>query len=75
VAADEKAAIALLGDALAGIDGAVFLDVPVRWTALAQRLTQWGFVRQRPFVRMALGATVALRGSDQQFVLAGPEFG
>lgn len=75
VAADEKAAIALLGDALAGIDGAVFLDVPVRWTALAQRLTQWGFVRQRPFVRMALGATAALRGSDQQFVLAGPEFG
>ncbi|MEO7854977.1 MAG: GNAT family N-acetyltransferase [Rubrivivax sp.] len=75
VATDEDAAVALLGNALAGIDGAVFLDVPVRWSALAQRLTQWGFVRQRPFVRMALGPTAALHGSDRQFVLAGPEFG
>ncbi len=75
VADDEDAAIGLLRGALAGVDGAVFLDVPVRWAALAQRLTQWGFVRQRPFVRMALGEAAALHGSDKQFVLAGPEFG
>jgi hypothetical protein len=34
-----------------------------------------GFSRQRPFVRMALGAAPALAGGAQQFIMAGPEFG
>ncbi len=75
VADDDDAAIALLSAALAGIDGAVFLDLPVRCRAMARQLAQWGFSRQRPFVRMALGDTPALHGSARQFVLAGPEFG
>ena len=76
LAADERAALGLLDSALAATAGRVFIDVPVRQVALANQLAQRGFVRQRPFVRMALGAaTRALTASAQVFAVAGPEFG
>jgi GNAT superfamily N-acetyltransferase len=75
VAGDETAAQALLQHALQQSTGPLFLDLPLRWTALAEALRQRGFRTQRPFVRMALGDAPALAGSDRLFVVAGPEFG
>ena len=53
----------------------VFLDLPRAHRSLAERLERQGFVRQRSFVRMSLGATEAPRLGTGMFVLAGPEFG
>lgn len=75
VACDPASAIALLDAALATIDGPVFLDVPSEQAAAVNHLKSLGFESQRPFVRMALGEAAALRGSEGQFALAGPEFG
>lgn len=75
VAADEAAAATLLQQALAGLHGPVFLDLPQRWRTLAAYLGEHGFRLQRPFVRMARGDAPALAGSEHLFVLAGPEFG
>jgi len=74
VAADPAGALALLGAALRSRAGALFLDVPTRWRELATTLEARGFVRQRPFARMALGGKEFACG-DRQFALAGPEFG
>ncbi len=78
-ARDEAQAIALLGAVLASAGTAsnrpVFLDVPRAHQELARWLEQQGFSRQRPFVRMSLGATEPPRLSAGMFVLAGPEFG
>lgn len=78
VARDEAAALALLQRALASLQGPVFLDLPERWTALADWLQAQGFTRQRSFVRMALGTapiTAPIASApDRLFVLAGPEF-
>ena len=75
IAADDAAGIALVATVLATTAGAVFIDVPVRRQALARALEQRGFVRQRPFVRMSLGATAATVDSERVFAVAGPEFG
>ena len=75
VASDESAATGLLHCALHSIDGPVFLDLPARWSGLTRYLVQRGFVQQRPFVRMALGAADIDTAHDQMFLLAGPEFG
>ena len=74
VARDEATALALLQDALAALHGPVFLDLPERWSALAQSLQAQGFTRQRGFVRMALGAAPIATTPERLFVLAGPEF-
>jgi ribosomal protein S18 acetylase RimI-like enzyme len=75
VAASERSAIALLDRSLAAASGAVFIDVSTSAPSLAPALVDRGFVRQRPFVRMALGDTPALHGSARAFAVAGPEFG
>jgi len=75
VAADDAAALALLALALDDIAGRVFIDVPVDSTAIADALTRRGFMRQRPFVRMALGDARAAAARERVFALAGPEFG
>lgn len=75
VGADGAAALALAAIALDAAAGHVFIDVPAHQPALKQLLARRGFVRQRPFVRMALGATPALRASPRLFAVAGPEFG
>ncbi len=75
VAADAESAVALAETALAAVRGKVFIDVPVHAQALADALARRGFVRQRPFVRMALGDAPALAASARVFAVAGPEFG
>jgi GNAT superfamily N-acetyltransferase len=74
-ARDVDSATALLVTALRTLDGPVFLDVPKRWSGLIAWLEQAGFVRQRPYLRMALGAAAPMACGDRMFVLAGPEFG
>ena len=74
-ARDPDGAIVLLATALRAQDGPVFLDVPKRWSELAAWLEQAGFVRQRPYLRMALGAGAPMTCGDRMFVMAGPEFG
>ena len=74
VASETNAALALLEAALRSRVGALFLDVPTRWRELAAALETRGFVRQRPFARMALGGA-PFACSDRLFALAGPEFG
>ena len=64
-----------IGRALADLRGPVFLDVPERWTALTAWLQHNGFVRQRGFARMALGAAPIAAVHPRLFVVAGPEFG
>ena len=75
VASEQESAVQLFASTLQALSGPVFLDVPKRWSALAQRLEQLSFTRQRPYVRMSLGATAPLACGDRMFVLAGPEFG
>ena len=75
VAGDDAAALALLELALDDVAGRVFIDVPVDRTAIADALTRRRFVRQRPFVRMALGDARAAAARERVFALAGPEFG
>ena len=78
VAADERQAAGLLATAIDAASDAgrpIFLDLPREHRQLADRLERQGFVRQRPFVRMSLGAGEAPRLGAGLFVLAGPEFG
>jgi len=75
VAVDDAAALELLGFALDSVAGPVFIDVPVQRAAVVDALTRRGFVRQRPFVRMALGDAGAAAARGSVFALAGPEFG
>ncbi|HEX2543048.1 MAG TPA: GNAT family N-acetyltransferase [Caldimonas sp.] len=75
VASTVGAALTLLGHTFARTAGRVFIDVPVRAAAVADTLAQRGFVRQRPFVRMTLGAAPPHEPHATLFALAGPEFG
>jgi len=75
VAGSDADALDLLGAALAGVAGRVFIDVPAQRTAIADALSERGFVRQRSFVRMALGDARAAAARERVFALAGPEFG
>lgn len=79
VASDAARAATLLDIAIAAAPGepgpAIFLDLPRVHRPLAERLERQGFVRQRPFVRMSLGATEAPCLGSGMFILAGPEFG
>jgi GNAT superfamily N-acetyltransferase len=77
IANDAAAAVALVERALAGVAGRVFIDTATHQPALQRALAARGFVRQRPFVRMALAATpvAALAASPRLFAVAGPEFG
>jgi GNAT superfamily N-acetyltransferase len=79
VAVDAAQAIALLSVAIAAVatppGRAVFLDLPRAHRELAGWLGQQGFARQRPFVRMSLGAAEPPVLGAGMFVLAGPEFG
>ena len=74
---DDATALALLAAALdAASPAAVFIDVPAQRSARSPTCSRArGFARQRPFVRMALGATPPPRSRAALFALAGPEFG
>jgi len=78
VATDTTSALALIDQALARVDGAVFVDVPDSRREFADGLAARGFTPQRPFTRMALagpgrGALPADGGT--LFAVAGPELG
>jgi GNAT superfamily N-acetyltransferase len=75
VAARTADALALVETALAATTGRVFIDVPARASTLVRSIEQRGFVRQRSFVRMALGDSALLTADLRMFTLAGPEFG
>ena len=79
VARDDGAAIVLLaaavGAARASSERSVFLDLPRGRVAIAAWLEAQGFVRQRPFVRMSLGAAQRPVLGAGSVLLAGPEFG
>ena len=78
-ASDATQAIALLHAAIAAASEppgrAVFLDLPRAHREVAGWLEQQGFTRQRPFIRMSLGAAQPPVLGAGMFVLAGPEFG
>jgi GNAT superfamily N-acetyltransferase len=75
VASADEAARGLLATAIAAARGKVFLDLFTPWRDLEALLETCGFVRQRPFVRMALDRP-SLPGDPQRLaVAAGPEFG
>lgn len=76
LAADSEAdALHLLRIALDRATGAVFLDVPDRWTALRDELERRNFTIQRGFRRMALNSSICNGDPARSFVIAGPEFG
>ena len=75
VATRDDDALGLLGTAIDDGAGRVFIDVPAHRTSIADALVRRGFVRQRSFVRMALGNVGAAAARDRVFALAGPEFG
>ena len=79
VASEANEAIALLANAVASARASagrnVFLDLPRCRVEATAWLEAHGFVRQRSFVRMSLGAAHAPAPGDASFLLAGPEFG
>ena len=79
VAGSESEAIDLLAAAFAAArataDRDAFLDLPRGRPALRDWLEARRFVRQRPFVRMSLGAAQPPTLGETGFILAGPEFG
>ncbi len=75
VANDEPTAIALLGAALAHLDGTVFIDLADRHAAVGAWLAEQGFTAQRPYTRMLLGHTEPLDRPNLIMAVTGPEFG
>ena len=54
---DEDCAVAMLDQALARLAGRVFIDVCDHQSGFIDRLKEYGFTPQRPFLRMAKGRT------------------
>lgn len=79
LAADERAAAALLHDAARGVAGRVCIDVPDGRAHMAQALRNAGFAPQRGFARMAFAtrSDSAVPTGQPAFIhaIAGPEFG
>ncbi|MBN8942256.1 MAG: hypothetical protein J0H01_22310 [Rhizobiales bacterium] len=75
VAPDEATALKLLKAALSRAQGPVVLDVPATWDGIAAHLTASGFLRERPYLRMALGRSQPFGEPGQIFAIAGPELG
>jgi GNAT superfamily N-acetyltransferase len=74
-ASSHEAARVLLATAIAEARGKVFLDLFTPWRDLAALLETCGFVRQRPFVRMALDRPSLPGDPGRLAIAAGPEFG
>jgi Acetyltransferase (GNAT) domain len=75
VAADEKAATALLDAALGAASGPVFLDLVDGREEIKRNLQARGYTVQRPFLRMALHRSAPFGDPPRLFVATGPEFG
>lgn len=72
VAPGEGGAKALIGAALANLEGPLIIDLVDAWAGLASWLEGLGFVAQRPFTRMMKGATCL---PPTPIAVAGPELG
>jgi GNAT superfamily N-acetyltransferase len=68
-------AINMLDFALLQLTGRVFIDACDHQTDFITRLEQYGFKRQRPFLRMAKGRVENLGDPSRMFAMAGPELG
>jgi ribosomal protein S18 acetylase RimI-like enzyme len=75
VASSVESARVLLATAIAAARGRVFLDLFTSWPDLAALLEASGFVRQRPYIRMALDRTSLPSDPRLLPIAAGPEFG
>lgn len=75
VADDNVGALALLADAVAAIDGPVFIDAMDDKPAISDWLHSNGFTEQRPFTRMARGRAVPFGRPARMYAVAGPELG
>ncbi len=71
----DRDAIALLGAALTGHAGPVFLDAADHHGGLATWLRDSGFTKQRGYVRMLLGSRTPIDDPERVFIIAGPELG
>ena len=74
-AEDEDTARALVAFACARIRGQVLLDALDRHSGLARWLEGQGFVRERPYTRMALGRDELFGDPRRLAAIAGPELG
>jgi GNAT superfamily N-acetyltransferase len=75
VADDETSAIALLEAVFAAYPGPAIIDVPEGRTGIESLLERHGFVRERPYLRMAHGRREPFGNPAQLFAIAGPELG
>jgi GNAT superfamily N-acetyltransferase len=75
IAEDDTIAIALLGQALSGLSGTVYLDLADAKAKVRAWLEAAGFAPQRPFTRMLLGRSVSFDDGSRTFAVIGPEFG
>jgi hypothetical protein len=75
VADDPNVAFLMLESALSKISGPVFIDASDQHEGLTMRLENYGFTKQRPFLRMAKGRNMAFGSPKNLFAMAGPELG
>ena len=75
LADDLPTAEILLDDALDTLAAPVYVDLADRHMPLQESLSARGFVLQRPFTRMVLGATTAPGDPARVVLVAGPELG
>jgi hypothetical protein len=74
-AEDEATAQALLGLALAGARGPIYIDLVDGKSALRRWLEGRGFAPQRPFTRMVYGGAMTIGDVARTMAVAGPELG
>ena len=72
---DEDRAVAMLDHALAKVTGRVFIDACDHQSGFTDRLKDYGFKPQRPFLRMAKGRAECFGVPSSMFAMAGPELG
>ena len=75
IAEDDAVAKALLAQALARIDGPVYIDVADAKPDVRAWLEASGFAPQRPFTRMLLGRRESFDDGSRTYAVIGPEFG
>ena len=75
VARDATTAVALLAAGLDALSGTAIVDVPEQATAVAAHLSDRGFTRERPYIRMALGRDSIAGTPALVHAIAGPELG
>lgn len=72
---DEDCAVAMLDHALGRLTGRVFIDACDHQSGFTDRLIEYGFKPQRPFLRMAKGRSESFGIPSKMFAMAGPELG